>query len=69
MKVAAISDLHGSLPRTSTFQECEADICVVIGTNFNVYPTASLIGFPILFEDSKLLPGINCEIIRVRNNG
>lgn len=26
-------------------------------------------GFPILFEDNKLLPGINCEIIGVRNNG
>ena len=26
-------------------------------------------GFPILFEDSNLLPGINCEIIGVRNDG
>lgn len=48
---------------------CNADICVVIGTSFNVYPAADLVKFPILFEDSKLLPGINCEIIRVRNNG
>lgn len=47
----------------------DVDICVVIGTSFNVYPATDLVGFPILFEDSKLLPGINCEIIRVRNNG
>lgn len=26
-------------------------------------------GFPILFEDSNLLPDINCEIIGVRNDG
>ena len=26
-------------------------------------------GFPILFEDSNLLPGINCEIIGVKNDG
>lgn len=26
-------------------------------------------GFPILFENNKLLPGINCEIIGVKSNG
>lgn len=26
-------------------------------------------GLPILFEDIRLLPGINCEIIGVRNDG
>lgn len=26
-------------------------------------------GFPILFEDYRLMPGINCEIIGVKNDG
>lgn len=37
---------------------CDADICVVIGTSFNVYPAAGLVGFvdcdnPIYYIDPK----------------
>lgn len=57
MKTIAISDLHGLLPEIVE----PADICVVVGTSFNVYPAADLIqyvpyGNPIYYIDPNPAP-------------
>lgn len=61
-----------SVPNIETAKReiCDADICVVIGTSFNVYPAAGLVGYvdsdnPIYYIDPNPAPTLDYPDIQV----